>query len=288
MFLVNPPRGGLCCPDRPFQPCCAEKSLSRSNCWLVWAFCSLLIPGLLQAAPKTKATGDPYDKMSSMGRLAHQVAVARNGATAGHLGKLLKDFPPNGDEGDGDGPAGGQAETSIAVDATGQHIVVGFNDTRGFNLSPTSISGFAYSDDGGATFIDGGQLPTSGSKQVFGDPDIKYVPGGTGLQFIYSSILVTSTAQTICLHRSTDGGHTWQGPFEVTAATNPNSTADAADKEFIDVDPDSGRVIVSWSDFTSANAGGVEDLDQLQRQRDDGKSSVMVSTVGPEYGSDDL
>src|SRR5262245_15235571 len=54
-----------------------------------------------------------------------------------------------------------QAETSIAVDSTGQHIVIGFNDFRGFLANPAtqsvSISGFFYSDDGGVTFADGGR-----------------------------------------------------------------------------------------------------------------------------------
>ena len=62
-----------------------------------------------------------------------------------------------------DGPNGGQGETSIAVDSTGQHIVVGFNDDRGFDLTPISVSGFLYSDDGGMTWVDGGQLPTNSS-----------------------------------------------------------------------------------------------------------------------------
>lgn len=171
--------------------------------------------------------------------------------------------------------AGGQAETSIAVDSTGQHIVIGFNDTRGFSLNPTSVSGFMYSDDGGKTFVDGGQLPTPGTDiigttkypQVFGDPDIKYLGA---CNFVYSSIMVkkfsaTRTVQTMSVHRSTDCGHTWTGPFEVTAATNPNgllsgsgSPRDAADKEFIDVDTATGRVIMSWSNFTPAAPGGVE------------------------------
>src|SRR5687767_163388 len=84
------------------------------------------------------------------------------------------------------GPAGTQSETSIAVDVTGQHVVVGFNDFRGTN----SISGFQYSDDGGVTFTDGGQLPVPANTLVRGDPDVHYVPGGAGCQFIYFSILV--------------------------------------------------------------------------------------------------
>ena len=179
------------------------------------------------------------------------------------------DAPPE------DGPAELQSETSIAVDSTGQHIVIGFNDFRGFARNPVSVSGFKYSDDGGVTFVDGGQLPSPGTDvigttrlpQVFGDPDVKYVGGCT---FIYSSILVTkfsatTAAQTMGVHRSTDCGHTWQGPFEVTPATNPNGKLDAsggprddADKEFMDVDPETGRVILSWSNFVDGGRAGVE------------------------------
>ena len=68
------------------------------------------------------------------------------------------------------------------------------------------------------------------------------------------------------VHRSRDCGKTWEGPFEVTSATNPNGIVDdgvpqdAADKEFMDVDPDTGRVMLSWSNFTPAPTalGGVE------------------------------
>src|SRR5262249_33214413 len=154
----------------------------------------------------------------------------------------------------------------IAVDGSGMHIVIGFNDTRGFSSNPLSVSGFRYSDDGGATFTDGGQLPTPGTDligttkypQVFGDPDVKYLGGST---VVYCSIMVKriggaapfGTAQTMCVHRSTDYGHTWEGPFEIPPATNPGgllvgtppvSARAAADKEFADSDPDSNRVLM--------------------------------------------
>src|SRR5207248_423236 len=117
-------------------------------------------------------------------------------------------------------------------------------------------------------FVDGGQLPSPGTDaigtqrfpQVFGDPDVRYLGA---CNFIYSSIILTkfsptTAAETMGVHRSTDCGHTWTGPFEVTAATNPNgfidrfgSPVDAADKEFMSVDPDTGRVLMSWSNFTN-------------------------------------
>lgn len=177
---------------------------------------------------------------------------------------------------DQEGPAGIQSELSIAVDATGQHIVVAMNDFRGFllnpALNPASISGFAYSDNGGATFTDGGQLPVTVPTrvlfgqifpQVFGDPEVKYLGGST---FVYLSIVVSGygangLVQTLGVHRSADYGHTWTGPYEIPAATNPGGLVDvngdaidAADKELADVDPDTGRVILSWTNFTASSA----------------------------------
>ena len=244
---------------------------SRLLSELLCAVAVTMLSTLANAAPKPAADHGPYYGMSPMGRLAQQAANGKGNhfGIQKHNATVTKDFPPNGDDGEGDGPAGGQAEVSVAVDPTGMHVVVGYNDTRGFSLNPYSVSGFAYSDDGGVTFTDGGQLPARGNPnlngntqypQIFGDPDIKYVPGGNGLQFIYASIMVkaigASTAQTLCIFTSTNAGHSWQGPYEITPGTNPTSTSDAADKEFIDVDPDTGRVIVSWSNF--AGTGGVQ------------------------------
>jgi hypothetical protein len=237
--------------------------------------------GRATTAPSRKNTSSgPKDQMSAMGRAA---ARARAASEAAAHGVSQKDFDAADvcvnelecEDGDHaplpDGPSSTQSETSIAVDSTGQHIVIGFNDFRGFSQNPVSLSGFMYSDDGGAHFVDGGQLPSpgldvvGGSKlpQVFGDPDVKYVGGCT---FIYSSIIVkkfsaTQAAQTLGVHRSTDCGHTWTGPYEVTSATNPNGHVDVnggplddADKEFIDVDPDTGRVLLSWTNFTPTSA----------------------------------
>jgi hypothetical protein len=224
------------------------------------------------------------DHMSAMGHLAFRVNEVLKEKGIVTRRALVAPPNPSGDKGctnapdcndDADGPAGGQAETTIAIDHTGQHVVVGFNDTRGFSLNPISVSGFMYSDDGGKTFTDGGQLPSPGTDvigttkfpEVFGDPDVKYLGACT---FVYSSIILkkfsdTAVVQTMGIHRSTDCGHTWTGPFEVTAATNPNgltdstgNPVDAADKEFIDVDRSTGRLILSWTNFTPVAVGGIE------------------------------
>ena len=183
-----------------------------------------------------------------------------------------------------DGVSGAESEYALAVDPTGQNIVVGYNL---FAVDPNGLSGVgvAYSTDGGKTFQDGGFLPSPGNQtapdgsplpQVLSDPDVKWVPGGSGCNFIYASIItvgfpsnatrLTGTADTLGIHRSTDCGKTWDGPYEVPAATNPNgrtsagSASDGSDKEFMDVNLETGRVIMSWSNFTSTtfNVGGVE------------------------------
>jgi uncharacterized repeat protein (TIGR01451 family) len=227
------------------------------------------------------------EKMSSMGHLAHLAATGKldRAMAKARAGKATRkgvladaaSFSALGVEDEGDeenGPPGGQAQTSVAVDSTGQHVVIGFNDTRGFGLNPASVSGYMYSDDGGRTFTTGGPLPITvpisfigptAYPQVFGDPEVKYLGGST---FVYFSIVVvkfsdSGAAQTLGFHRSDDYGHTWTGPFEITPATNPNGllngqSVDAADKPFADVDPDTGRVLVSWSNFTPFTMSGVE------------------------------
>ena len=239
----------------------------------------LLLANFPQCAAQESAKHAP--KLSAMGQIARDyLKSVRQGVSTFEI-----EAPVTGDCTDGKGPClhknlpttgstGTQAEVSIAVDATGQHIVIGFNDFRGFSKNPVSTSGFMYSDNGGQSFTDGGQLPSPGNQtafglkwpQILGDPDVKYLGG---CNFIYSSLMVKvagdGLAQTLAIHRSTDCGHTWSGPIEVTPATNPGGlisdegdAEDAADKELIDVDPDTGRVLIGWSNFTPSETNQVE------------------------------
>ncbi|MDH3196846.1 MAG: choice-of-anchor D domain-containing protein [Candidatus Krumholzibacteria bacterium] len=153
-----------------------------------------------------------------------------------------------------------QSETTIA--ANGNWVVVGYNDIRGFGLPNVSVSGVAYSHDGGVTWTDNAQLPTSGAgDQVFGDPDVKSWTDGANVFFVYSSLYTNPLGNSsLCVHVSTDGGVTWLGPREVTTATSPT---DFPDKEFIDVDPETGRIIVSWTNFGASTTMRVTYSDDL-------------------------
>jgi hypothetical protein len=142
-----------------------------------------------------------------------------------------------------------QSETTIAV--KGDTIVVGFNDANGFaNPSGVSVSGFAYSHDGGTTFTYGGQLPlVGGGDMVRGDPGVNvWVNPSTGAAtFVYSSLYRTPAGESsLCIHVSTDGGVTWSAPRVTTPVTSASAFAD---KVFNDVDPETGRVLLSWTSF---------------------------------------
>ncbi len=143
-----------------------------------------------------------------------------------------------------------QSETTIA--RNGDWIVVGYNDIRGFAYADPRVSGYSYSLDDGATWTDGGQLPATGNGDaVLGDPDVKTWTDGLGTRyFAYSSLYrLNDGRSSLCVQVSTDGGVTWTAPREVTAAT---TSTDFADKEFIDFDPDTERLFVSWTNFPNA------------------------------------
>jgi hypothetical protein len=116
-----------------------------------------------------------------------------------------------------------QSETSlVAFDNT---VVVGFNDS-GSNAGGTNkFTGFARSIDGGATFADGGTLPTNPGGDA-GDPVLAR-DNSTGR--IYFATLGFSVS-TIQVFRSDDGGASWMAPINGT----PGGSSE--DKEWITVD----------------------------------------------------
>jgi hypothetical protein len=98
-----------------------------------------------------------------------------------------------------------QSETELAVlnapGSMGKKIVVGFNDSYGFYDNRQGLSGYAYSVDGGNTFVDGGGLPPRGADdQYFGDPVL--VVHNASQTFYYSSIYVNNAGvQTMAVNR---------------------------------------------------------------------------------------
>ena len=111
-----------------------------------------------------------------------------------------------------------QSETELAVLNTvgsmGKKIVAGYNDSWGFYNNREGLSGYAYSTDGGNTWIDGGGLPPRGEDdQYFGDPVL--VVHNASQTFYYSSIYVNAQGlQTMSVNR---------GRFVTTPPTSTES-----------------------------------------------------------------
>lgn len=196
----------------------------------------------------------------------------------------------------GSSAAGTQSETSIAANATGQILITGFNDSRGFpapnnpDQTTLSLSGLARSADGGASWQavpvgPGGAstLPTVTNGSVYGDPDVKYDP--TRDQFYYTSIFVRPSdgLQGLCIAVSNSGanaGSTWSNPIQITPSFVSNN---AADKPFMDVNTVTGRIIVTWTNFSNIGTVSIR-----RATSDDGgttwSSQVTIATASGTTG----
>jgi len=129
-----------------------------------------------------------------------------------------------------------QSET--AVFAKGDLVVVGWNDGRGFQ-GVGNNSGYAYSTDRGATFVDGGSPPEGPSADILGDPAIISINDGT---WLYAS-LDLGTPNAIAINRGTFVGGVleWEPSIKVTSA-------DAfLDKEWLGYDDVTDRVYLTWT-----------------------------------------
>ncbi len=138
-----------------------------------------------------------------------------------------------------------QSESDII--AFGSNVVIGFNDSGSYN-GGNHFTGFSYSTDGGATFIDGGTLPTSSGGDA-GDPVLAQNEN-TGR--IYLATLGFS-AGNLQVFYSDNNGVTWSAPVNGTPGRS------SEDKEWLAVDNFSGsgngNVYLMTRSF--ASSGGI-------------------------------
>ncbi|MBS2963405.1 exo-alpha-sialidase [Actinocrinis puniceicyclus] len=172
-----------------------------------------------------------------------------------------------------------QNETSVAQNPWNpRNLVAASNDYRVFNTREqrNDASGWAYTSfDGGKswknvlaphlTYQTGATAPLSLSDAA-GDPALAFGPGNT----VYYANLVFSrsapanggsqSASGVTVSVSHDGGRTWGQPSIVHLdGFNADGTEGATnifnDKEWIAVDPHSGAVYVTWTQFTFDSSG---------------------------------
>jgi len=180
----------------------------------------------------------------------------------------------------------GRSELAIAVDgddgAPGENIVIGWNDADGFlpQFALGGLSGWAFSSNSGASFVDGGGLP---STSIPTSPPTTIVPSGdpwfthwrddvgNGI-FLYSNLAVRAnvpgngpgngrTVAGLSVHRGTVAGGTlsWGTPSLIPSPSAVGTFG--LDKEAMTSNPNGGvrEVYVTATNFDLAASpiGGI-------------------------------
>ena len=166
-------------------------------------------------------------------------------------------FPPSNvrvNDPAGDVAGSGQAEESIAAD--GLNAIVTFNDGQGFTTTPQSnLQGYAYSNDGGLSFVDGGAPPTP-SGWVWNSDPLVTVDEKSHTFFVtaladsnladpqngYNGIIVVSATFPA------PGAPVWGTPRVVTRASNFQF---AYDKEWMVADSTTHNLYLVYTRFTT-------------------------------------
>lgn len=136
-----------------------------------------------------------------------------------------------------------QSETSIVLNDDGQPVVA-YNDSQEFADTGAHFTGYAYSTDGGASFIDAGHLPDS----TFGDAGDPVLAVNHTNHEVYLTTLALSAGNVIQFFKSTDGGHTFGAPVNAFPRVGG-----FLDKEWITVDnfagTGNGKIYASTTSF---------------------------------------
>ncbi len=160
-----------------------------------------------------------------------------------------------------------QAETSVAT--WGDLVLVGWNDSGGFCPPFPAVQGYGYSTDGGATWVDGGEVPTPvAGARWRGDP-VHTVNRTTGDFYIVGLFedptnVDDSPQSGLALARGHFSGGTFVIDHNAVILTAGGTPADPnfLDKEWVAVDPGSGNVYVAYTNFK--NVGTTGGLPQIE------------------------
>ena len=164
----------------------------------------------------------------------------------------------------GDGTSAGQSEEAVA--AIGNHIVVAWNDGQGF-VTGGDVQGYGWSNDGGATFTDGGSPPHPGAYPAFrwtSDP-VMTVNEKTG-DFWYCGLANTdpsNNAIAVARGRFTAGVFAFDSVFIVRRVPNASMFLD---KQWIACDSATSNVYVTNTTF-----GALDTID-FHRSVDGGRT----------------
>jgi hypothetical protein len=152
------------------------------------------------------------------------------------------------------GPVKYLYEPHLAIDPTDpDNVLVYAIDFSAQNVDPVlySTSRLYRSTDGGATWIDRGPVVDGPETAVWnsGDPVILFTPAGIALYANLSKATPKEEVGGIYLHRSADGGETWDAPVLAANRVPVGAKCPRPDKQWIAHDRASGALHLVWTDF---------------------------------------
>jgi hypothetical protein len=170
----------------------------------------------------------------------------------------------------GDFAGEGQCETSIA--SYGRYMLAAWNDSKGWRDGTGQTQGWATSTDGGLTWTDQGTLPIPSSPASWkwsSDPVVVVNPS-TGAFYYCGLGDATGNLSGIGVIKGRFSGNTFTWT-NLSAARSEDVSSNYLDKEWMAVDPVSGGVYLTYTNFT----GG---LDRIEFQHAD---SSLTSWSSP-------
>jgi len=191
----------------------------------------------------------------------------------------------------------GRSETTIAASDDGGLLLAGFNDAQGFCGSsfgaactpenPPGLSGFAFSTNGGSTWIDGGAPDPKLFNNVFTRGDPWMDQGGFDQEtFFYANLAVDATTAAtlgVSVHRGHFDGNSFA--FEDVRTFNSPNPNDFYDKEAIAAAKGgSGTAFVSLTNFKevcNVAGGGFGEI-TVWRTHDGGNTWQGPVVAGPD------
>lgn len=146
-----------------------------------------------------------------------------------------------------------ESETNVAI--SGSSIVVGYNSSKQAGLLGSgawnSLSGYAFSTDGGATFTDGTFVP-GGTNKLMGDPALAFDRTGSTVYYVSIGTDAGGISRIFVSPSTSTNPVTFGSPVIVSGLLSGFSPFQ--DKEFIAVDTTNGsfdgRVYIAWSEFS--------------------------------------
>ncbi len=168
-----------------------------------------------------------------------------------------------------------QAEPHVSVDPTDpNHLVATAHEGRFFDGGAQSIGAYA-SWDGGRTWTNA-LLPdltvkTGGEWDRATDPVTGFAADGTVYINSFAFNMESGDETAVVIHRSDDGGRTWEGPFIVDSS---DTFRQSYDKNWLAVDassdsPYQDRIYVAWTNFISGQSGSYSGSPLLISHSDD-------------------